>query len=225
MNRNDLLINTTPFRVVLVAGPTTAPGFDGNVLRNVAAAIAQESTKAGMPLVLDGFNIEMRERSHAAFKLYGEDGLPVPWFQFEDSLQEPTDWFNGMSPGAAYAAFQAFVHGFMGESVLGQWVVERCNFYREQQRKLEPEQRATGVVLADIASYEDYNRVIQSYGADNVTLVEVRAAGAVDLSSNIISNLEVPKRVQVEFQNNEDDLVQAVRDAAPHLFIKIATQI
>lgn len=225
MNRNDLIINPNPFRVVLVTGPTSAPDFEGNPLRTVAAGIAQESTNAQMPLVLDGFNIEMRERCHAAFKLYSEDGMPAPWFQFEDSLQEPTSWFNGMAPGVAYAQFQSFCHSVMGAGVLGQWVVERCNFYREQQRKLDPDQRAQGVLLADIGSYEDYKTVVDSYGADNITLVEVRAAGAVDLSANIISSLEVPKRVQVEFTQNEDDLVQAIRDAAPHLFIKIASQI
>ena len=173
MNQNELILNTSPFRAVFVMGPTTSPEYDGNPLRDVAAAIAQEASKEGMPLVLDGFNIEMRERCHAAYKLYSEDGMPAPWFQFEDSIDEPTDYFNGLTPAAAYGRFMDFCHNNMGQGILGQWVVERANFFREKQRKQPPEQRAQGIITADVASAFDYRRVVETYGAHNVTLVHV----------------------------------------------------
>ena len=225
MDKNELIISNQPFRVVLVMGPTSAPGSTGNILRDVAAVTANEAANAQLPLALDGFNIELRERCHAAFKLYGEDKLPCAWFQFEDSLQDPTDYFNGLTPGSAYAAFQSFCHSFMSEDILGQWVVERTRYYQEAQRKLPPDQRATGILLADIASVEDYKNVIGSFGPENVTLIQVRAKGAVDLSARIVPELEVGRKVEVEYTSDKEELAKAIRAAAPNLFIKIATQI
>lgn len=217
---NELILNTQPFKAVFVVGPQESSEYPGNPCRDVAAAIAQESTKEGMPLVLDGFCIEMRERCHAAYKLYSEDGMPAPWFQFEDSLGLPSSFFADKSPSEAYRAFSDYVTEQMGEATLGQWVVERANFYREKQRKAPPEQRAQGIITADVTSVANYNRVAKSYGVGNTTLVTVGQYVPVGLGG-----IEADRTVNIEFTTNEADLVQAVREAAPHLFIKIATQI
>jgi hypothetical protein len=222
MNNNKLILDDQPFKVVIVLGPTSAPGYVGNVRRDVAALIAKESADQEMALVQDGFNIEMRERCHAAFKLYAEDGLPVPWFQFENCLNDPTDFFNGMSPEAAYASFQSYVHTFMADSIMGQWVVERCNYYRNKQKELAPDARAKGVILADVASVADYKNVIESYGVDNATLIQVRCKGGIDLTAAIAPNLRTGRLAQIEFTEDKDQLTKAIREAAPHLFIKIA---
>ena len=64
MNNNELLIDNQPFKVVFVTGPTSVPGYLGNVRRDVAASVAQESANQQMPLVMDGFEMldELRTR-------------------------------------------------------------------------------------------------------------------------------------------------------------------
>ncbi len=207
------LINDRPFRAIFLVGST-------GVGRRTAARIIAQHTSIG-PIVLDAFHFELRERCHAAFKLFDEQRLPAPATCFDGQLDQPLDLFAGKTPRNAYLRFQRFVIDTMGAGALGEWVVQRLTYYRrlQEKRKVPPDSRVRSVMLVDDAPTASYQVIVDALGAQNCTQLVIRRDGTVSLP------VELPG-VRTEVVRNPGDseaaFESAIRKAAPHLFIEIA---
>ena len=207
---NSLIFDNQPFKVVFINA------YSDDVARQAAGFIAD---KAVGPLAVDSFNFELRERCHAAFKLFTEERLPAAANYFDANLDQPTDFFAGNTPNQMYDRFSTFILETHGPEVLGQWVVERANYYRQQQRKLPPEQRVKGIILFDTATDESMERVAKSFGLDNCLELSIVDAPR-PFGYGTIDDVEI--RTVVDPKTTQEELGEAIRLVAPTLFIEIA---
>lgn len=209
-------VDSMPFRVVFVVGGAGSG-------RRTAAKIIAEKGAIG-PCVLDAFSFELRERCHAAFKLYSDDRLPAPATYFEEQLDTKLDMFAGLSPRSAYDKFAAFLWATHGRECLGRWVVERIDYYRKLQirKKIPLERHVRAVVLFDDAPAASYKVVADALGANNCTQLVIRRRGTTTLP------LDLPGVHTAAVENCGDTVAgfeAAIRQAVPRLFIAIAKEV
>lgn len=213
-------IKTGPFQAIFLVGGTGTG-------RRTAAKILTE-TSAMRPIVLDAFHFEVRERCHAAFKLFDQQRLPAQANYFEETIDEPNALFGGLTPRVAYSKFTQFVHKAMGLNAPGKWVVERLQFYRKlQSEKLRNgaiplDRRVNAVALFDDAPVYSYEQVVTYIGADNCTQLVIQRDGIASMP------VDLPGVRTIEVKNPGDSVAafeSAIRRAAPHLFIQIATSL
>ncbi len=212
-------IQKEPFKAIFLVGGNGSG-------RKTAAKILSEQG-AIRPIVVDSFHYELRERCHAAWKLFDASRLPAAANYFEDRLDEPCDLFHGCSPRNAYLKFQRFVHDAMGHAAMGEWVVERLTYYRSLQAErlkkgqVPPDRIVRGVILYDDAPASAYREVVKYLGAENCVAVTIRRQGVLSLP------IELPGVRQYEVTNS-GDTVSAFNSAfcrsVPHLFIETFTQ-
>lgn len=207
-------MDTRPFHVVFLVGSI-------GVGKRTAAKIMSD-TVAIRPVVIDAFEFELRERCHAAYKLFDRQRLPVPANQFDAELDTPSKYFEGKSPRTAYAAFTKFVHENMGRDAMGRWLVDRVKFFRQlQAERLKPSDCARGMIIFDTAPQAAYERVVEYVGAENCTQIVIKRDGAVSLP------VSIPGRM-AEVKNSGETvagLELAIRRAVPHLFIEMAKEV
>ena len=211
-----------PFRVVFMSGAR------GSGKKTAAKIIAD--TAATGPYVIDAFLFEMRERCHAAFKLFDPQRLPVHPLYFEESLDVPLGVFHG-TPRAAYARFAQFARDVMGPQVEGDWVAGRLRYFRRmQQEKLERgmiSKVARGTIIVDMPQYTAdsvvYRPIVDYVGAENCTVLHIERAG-----SGIAQHICLDGVRGVRVRNPGDSVAAfetAIRKAAPHLYIEIAQSL
>jgi len=204
-----------PFKALFITGGTGTG-------RRTAAKIIAEGAMGLRPCVVDAFYFELRERCHAAYKLFDAQRLPAPANYFDDQLDVPTAYFGDKTPRYAYSKFARFVNDAMGPDAPGLWVTQRLTYYRKLQEKMEPEKRVRAVVLFDDAPTPSYEAVVKYIGAEHCSQLLVRRDGTVSLA------VDLPGVRKSEVKNPGDTIAgfeSAIRKAAPHLFIEIVTTL
>lgn len=195
------------------------------------AALQLAEHAAGGPFVLDGFNVEPRERCHAAYKIIDmQSRLPAPSHQFEDALDTPHDAFVGLSPRNAYIRFDRWLRDAFPKGTLGVWLAERCRYFqRVQKAKLPEEKRARTVIVHDEGTQPDYEEAVKIFGAAHCSAIHIKRAddkSAAALWTPQIAELVGGRVYTVENPGDHPSkLEKALRQAAPLLFLEIAKEI
>ena len=214
MSNGKIIAAPQPFKAVFLVGST-------GVGRRTAAKILGESDLGCKPVVMDAFHFELRERCHAANKLFDSQRLPAQANAFEATIDEPNPLFGGLSPRVAYSKFARYVNDAMGPEAMGRWVVQRLKFYRAlQEERIAPEKRVRSVVIFDDAPTASFQEVVNYIGAGNCTQILIRRDGISSLA------VQLPGVRLCEVKNSGDGISAfelAIRKAAPHLFIQLAT--
>lgn len=209
-------------QVVLLNGPPRS-GKD-----TVAHIIC--STAAHGPWVHDKFAVELKERCHAAYRLYdSRSGLPVHHNYFEKQKDVPLQLFEGLTPRRAYIEFyEKWVAPVCGKDALGRWLVERVGYFMFQQEKnLPAAKRNCAMVISDAGTPEAVQKVVDRFGTDACTLINIERDGCT-FEGDSRKKFEIPGIRTCTLRNPGDtveSLLAAVRAAAPHLYIEIATQL
>ena len=106
--------------------------------------------------------------THAAHELYHSNGSPLPHDQFEDSKDQPIDWFFGKTPRAAYIAFsEAFMKPLHGPRIFGQLLLRSIRFSQE----------ADVYVVTDSGFREEAEVLVEHFGAGNCFLARIHREG------------------------------------------------
>lgn len=220
MNLPNVPILQGPFKALFMVGGTGSG-------RKTAAQIVAGSG-AVRPMLLDAFYFELRERCHAAYKLFDQQRLPAPANYFEPVMNEPQEMFMGKTPASAYAQFTKFVHEAMGREAMGVWMTQRLRYFRQSQEQriadglIANDRRVRGAVIIDEAPLPAYAEVVKYIGAENCTQLVITR----DNINAIPKELAGVRTCRVR---NPGDSVAAfetaIRNAAPHLFIEIATSL
>lgn len=156
-----------PLKVVFFLGPRGAG-------KSSAALLVAENGSGG-PYVLDGFDVEVRERCHAAYKIIDtETRLPAPAHHFEASLDQPHEAFDGMSPRNAYLKFRRWVNDAFPTGTPGRWLAQRARFFQDLQAKRRPaDQRVRTLLVHDEGTPADYGEAIKLFAVENCLAVQV----------------------------------------------------
>lgn len=209
---------TGQFKVIFLSGA------EGSGRKLASAVIGKEGATG--PYLMDLFQFESRERCHASFKIMeNQTRHPAPGYAFEHQIDVPLKCFEGMTPKQAYRAFREnFVFPCCGEDAEGRWLVERIEFFRDQQRKKRSEDKwVKAVVVPDLESAACAQVLIDKYGIENCTHIHVVRQGTED--APMTPALGVETRVVENPGDTVSGLANAVRYAVPHLFIYLATEL
>lgn len=210
------IISNRPFKATFLVGG------EGSGRKTAARIIAEQGGVT--PVVVDAFYYEMRERCHAALKLFDAQRLPVHADCFSGALNEPSEYFSGLTPRACYARFGRMMSEMFGPQIQGDWVVQRLRFYRSlQEEKLSrgliaPDKVVQGIIVIDDAPGQSYQAIVNHLGVTNCTQVVIHRQGVVSFP------VSVPHMSTVRVDNPGDSIAafeNALRKAAPHIFIKI----
>lgn len=218
-----IIPKTSPLRIVFINGPSRS-GKD-----TAGLVICKEA--ANGPWVLDKFAAELKGRCHGAYKLVdGRTGRPIPFDAFEGQKDVPLDAFNGLSPRQAYIKFfENWVLPVHGEGALGRWLIQRIDFFMEHLKEARPDYVPRGVVITDAGRRRECLPLVEKYGAENCTLIDIERDGlSYDGDCRGRFGLEDMGVRRCRVKNPGDSLSGlslALRDAAPHLFLEIAKEL
>ena len=216
--REKAALIVQPLKVLFLVGSASCG-------RKTAAEIIASSAPTG-PWVMDGFQIELRERAHMFHKIVeqGPRMLPAPWFHFNGQLDIPTPAFDGLSPRQAYRFAEQHATRMFGAEVIGKWTVQRVRWMQQAQQKRLPEAKwARGVMFVDDAPQASLVHAVKEFGKDNCTQVVIKRTGQSSLpilSEDDVRTVHVvnPGDSRVIFERN-------LREALPHVYIEIVKSL
>ena len=173
------------------------------------------------------FAMEVKERTHAAFRIVDKTGRPVPHDYFEKQKEVPLDCFLGLSPRQAYIEFsERFYKPLFGERIFGTLLARRLELTLLAASKQKFFRHVPDAfTITDSGFAEEAVPVVRMFDAENCTLIRVHREGCnfdSDSRSYIdLSSLGV-KTVDVENPGNNFAAFQlALERAAPLLFMEI----
>jgi hypothetical protein len=205
-------------RIILVSGPPRA-GKDTAGQLLCAHAVG--------PLALDKLAVDLKERCHAAYRLFdGRTRMPLRHDYFEAQKDVMLQCFEGLTPRQAYVKFfQCWVEPVVGAGALGMWMVRRqmaLMRYGLEKGMVMP----AGLVITDAGRVEDCLPVIRQHGAESCTQLRVERDGCTFEGDSRVDFDLSSRGVRVATVRNPGDtmagLLNRLREAAPWLFIEIA---
>ncbi len=214
----ELIGQKVPVKVVLVNGPPRS-GKD-----TVGDILCRHGS--GRRLI-QKFAMEVKERTHAAFRIVDVTGRAVPYDFFENQKEVPLDCFLGLSPRQAYIEFsERFYKPLFGEQVFGRLLARRLELTLLAASKQKGFRHVPDAfTITDSGFAEEAVPIVQMFDAENCVLIRVHREGCNfdgDSRSYIdLSSLGV-KTVDVENPGNNFAAFQLeLERKAPLLFMEI----
>jgi len=124
------------------------------------------------------FAKELKERAHAVYNLFGEDGSPLPFDHYESCKDKPHSDFFGISPRQAYIAVsEKLFKPLHGIEIFGRFAVKRMTAEIEAYRNaaLDREQSSGELVFifSDCGFNPELEPVIDLVGKANCALTRI----------------------------------------------------
>lgn len=214
----ELIGQRVPVKIVFVNGPPRS-GKDtaGEIL----------CTHGSGRRLIQKFAFEVKERTHAAFRIVDSAGRPVAHDYFEQQKDVPLDCFMGLTPRQAYIEFsERFYKPIFGEKIFGTLLARRLELTllaASQAKRFRHVPDA--FTLTDSGFGPEAVPVVEMFDPENCTLVRVHRKGCnfdgdsrgyIDLSQLGVKTVDV---------ENPGDTVSgfqlALERAAPLLFMEI----
>tara|TARA_R110002167_G_scaffold143958_2_gene333704 strand:- start:50251 stop:50826 length:576 start_codon:yes stop_codon:yes gene_type:complete len=189
-------------KIILLNGPPRAG-------KDYAGAALLEMLPAGTPILK--FAQELKERTHALYRLVDAFGNLCPHDHFEDRKDDQLEEFEGITPRQAYIAVsEELIKPLHGQRIFGEWLARRID-------QLE----VGTVVITDSGFVPEAEVLVEKFGAENCLLARIHRKGytfAGDSRSYLdLSHLSV----QCQDINNDGgagfrtSLATALRPASP----------
>ena len=214
----ELIGRKVPVKVVFVNGP---PGSGKDTVGDILCAHG-----SGRRLV-QKFAHEVKERTHAAFRIVDERGRPVAHDYFEKQKEVPLECFLGLSPRQAYIEFsERFYKQLFGQDVFGRLLAKRLELTLLAASKKKGFAHVPDAFTITDSGFEaEAVPIVEMFDAENCTLIRVHRKGHdflgdsrsyIDLSSLGVKAVDVdnPGDTIASFQ-------LALERAAPLLFLEI----
>ena len=145
-------------KIILLNGPPRAG-------KDYAGAALLEHLPAGTPILK--FAQELKERTHALYRLVDAFGNLCPHDHFEDRKDTPLVEFEGLTPRAAYIAVsERLIKPLHGERIFGEWLARRID-------QLE----VGTVVITDSGFVPEAEVLVEKFGAENCLLARIHREG------------------------------------------------
>lgn len=153
-----------PGRLILLNGPPRS-GKD-----TVGAMIA--SHLGNTTCWMDKLSAELKERTHAMYRLFTIKGTPLRWDFFELKKDRPAEAFLGLTPRQAYIdAHERYWKPVHGEDVLGRLLLRRLQGTLEWTPELN-------LIITDAGDAPQCLPLVEVYGRHNTTLIRLNRPGS-----------------------------------------------
>lgn len=139
----------------------------------------------GGRVVTDSLSYEIRERTHAAFRIVGTDNLPAPAEFFTGQEDIANSLFSGLSPRAAYEKFTKFALDAFGRKAPGTWLSDRVKYYMDLQTKRGVAKPVKVVAIVDDSTREAHMEIVKRFGVDNCIELVVSTIGVRCMPKNL----------------------------------------
>lgn len=166
----ELIGSKVPVKIVFVNGPPRA-GKD-----TVGEILCRHG--AGRRLI-QKFAFEVKERTHAAFRIVDETGRPVPHDYFEQQKEVPLDCFLGLTPRQAYIAFsEQFMKPIFGEKIFGSLLAKRLELtLLAAQQKKGFRHVPDAFTITDSGFMPEALPIVEMFDPEHCTLIRVHRRG------------------------------------------------
>jgi hypothetical protein len=130
---------------------------------------------------LQKFAKELKERTHALYKLLDPNGKPKVHYAYEGVKDDPLQQFHGLTPRQAYISVsENWMKPTHGAGILGTWLIENMQYCRDDAVH----------IITDSGFAEEAQTVVDHYGAENCFLVRVHRKG-YDFSNDSRSYIDL----------------------------------
>ena len=213
----ELIGQRVPVQVVFINGPPRS-GKD-----TVGEILCKHG--AGRRLVMK-FAFEVKERTHAAFRIVDETGRPVPHDYFENQKDVPLDCFMGLSPRQAYIELsERFYKPLFGKNIFGYLLAKRMELTLLHAQKTPGfVHTPTAFTITDSGFEAEAGPVVEMFDSEHCTLIRVHRKGC-DFSGDSRGYIELPGIKTIDVENPGGTFASfqlALERSVPLLFLEIA---
>lgn len=166
----------------------------------------------------DGYSVaklaaELKERTHAAYRLFGTNSRPLRHDWFESVKDEPREEFLGRTPRDAYIQFhEGMLKPLHGEEVLGVLLLARL---RGRLFGLDPE---GDLIVTDAGDRLQCLPLVDAFGEANTTLIHLEAQGSRWTDNRVPFTLDRVRTVEVTNPKDScSNLLRVLKDTLPEL--------
>lgn len=145
---------------------------------------------------------ELKERTHAAYRLFRHDGQPFDHDAYEETKDQRREVaFLGLTPREAYIAFhERYLKPVHGPDILGRLLIEREQRLCGRHKLLPWAPDASACAVSDAGDAAQCVPLIEAWGRENVTLIHLTRPGCEWTDNRV--RFELLDVETVELNNN-----------------------